>query len=118
MLYGRHSGVAVYLYRMRVCIYTNNRSTCVYVIERYMCYTVDTVVLQYTRIGVGYVYTFILVDVYTCYREVHVLYGRHSGVAVYIYRLCIFTHISRRVYMLRLDTCVIRWTQGCLSIPV
>ena len=50
-----------------------------------MCYTVDTVVSQYTFIG--YVSSLILVDVYTCYREVHVLYGGHSGVVVYMYRL-------------------------------
>ena len=51
-----------------------------------MFYTVDTLVSQYTCIGLGYVYTLILDDVYICYREVHVLYGGHIGVAVYMYR--------------------------------
>ena len=47
MLYGGHSGVAVYMYRIRLCIYANNKSTCVYVIAIYMGYTVDTVVSLY-----------------------------------------------------------------------
>ena len=38
-----------------------------YVVLDYMCYTVDTAVSQYTRIGLGYVYTFILEYVYLCY---------------------------------------------------
>ena len=50
-----------------------------------MCYTVDAGVSQYTFIG--YVFSLILVYVYTCYREVHVLYGGHSGVVVFMYRL-------------------------------
>ena len=79
MLYVGHIGVAVYMYRFRLCIYTNNKSTCIYVIVRYMCYTVDTLVSQYTCMGLGYVYTNILDDVYICYRDVHVLDGGHGG---------------------------------------
>ena len=42
VLYGGRIGVAVYMYRFRLCMYTNNKSTCIYVIEMYMFYTVDT----------------------------------------------------------------------------
>ena len=87
MLYGGHGGVAIYMYRFRLCIYTDNKGTCIYVIVIYMCYTVDTEVSQYTCIGLGYVYTPTVEYVYISYRDVHVLCGGHGGVAAYMYRL-------------------------------
>ena len=71
-----------------------------------MCYTVDTVVSQYTFIG--YVFSLILVDVYTCYREVHVLYGGHSGVAVYTYRIRLWIYANNKstcVYVIAIYMC-------------
>ena len=65
-----------------------------------MCYTVDTGGVVACMYRFEYVYTLILEYVWIGYWWIHVLYGGRRGVAVYIYRLCIFTHISVRVYML------------------